>query len=172
MKANDIIKTTLTFMIFVLFHVLIVKYFVIASVGLCFFLFGFFAHTIAHFANTIAFVDFFLTGFFVDLFYDTAGIHIFASVAIIYFRPKIITLLTPLGGYDKIDEISISSMGVRWFLTYSFILILIHSTLVFVLQAGGFSSFHWTIIKIFCTSIFTTFMVCSFLYLLFTSKTN
>ncbi|TAF74203.1 MAG: Rod shape-determining protein MreD [Bacteroidetes bacterium] len=170
MKANDIVKTALSFMIFVIFHVLIVKYFVIGSVGLCFFYLGFLLTLSLSIPIPLLLLISFLVGFFVDLFYDTPGIHTFASVAIMFLRPKIITLLTPLGGYDEIDEITISSMGVRWFITYTLILLVFHTLIVFLMEASGFSYFHWTLSKVFCTTIFTTFMICSFQYLLFTPK--
>lgn len=170
MKANDIVKTALSFMIFVMFHVLIVKYFILGSVGMCFFYLGFLLPMSLSLPMPLMLLIAFVIGFFVDLFYDTIGIHTFACVAIMFLRPKIITILTPLGGYDKIDELTISSMGVRWFITYTTILVLLHTLCVFILEAGGFSYFYWTMVKVLCTTIFTTFMICSFQYLLFTPK--
>lgn len=57
----------------------------------------------------------FVTGFTLDIFYDTGGIHAAATVLLAYLRPYILLLLTPRDGYDQNDSVNLHIMGWRWF---------------------------------------------------------
>lgn len=112
----------------------------------------------------------FSTGLFVDLFYDTIGIHAAAATVFMFIRPQIIRGLTPLGGYNEIEEISIKSMGIRWFITFTLLLAIFHHFIVFLLEAFGFGLFYWTLAKTFSSAIYSTIIIVSFQYIFFTSS--
>ncbi|TAG59874.1 MAG: hypothetical protein EAZ27_00160 [Cytophagales bacterium] len=170
MNPNEFIKMTFSFLVFVLLHVLLFKYFVLADIALCFLYIGFILTISISFPVPILLLIGFFTGFFVDLFYDTIGIHIAATTLVIFIKPKFVSLLMPLGGYDDVNEISIQTMGIRRFATYCFFVILIHTFIVFFMEAYGFSIFHITLLKTFFSSIFTTLMVVIFQFIFFTKK--
>lgn len=109
----------------------------------------------------------FFIGLFLDMIYDTLGIHASACVAITYFRPAIVRLLTPLGGYDNDVEISIKTMGIRWYSIYVLVIVFVHLFILFFLEAGGFNTFYWTLAKVFASLLFTSFFIISFQFLFF-----
>ncbi len=170
MKQNELIKIAISFIVFVLLHTLLFKHFVFLDVALCFLYIGFILTLPISIPMPILLFVGFFTGFFVDLFYDTIGIHIAATLIIVYIKPRFVALLTPLGGYDEINDISIESMGMRRFITYCFIIIFIHSFVVFFMESAGFSFFYMTILKTFFTSILTCLFVVLIQYIIFTPK--
>lgn len=170
MKQNEFIKTTISFIVFVLLHTLLFKHFVLWNVALSFIYIGFILTLPISLPMPILLIIGFLTGFFVDLFYDSIGIHIAATLIIIYIKPKFVSLLTPLGGYEEINDISIETMGMRRFITYCFIVIFIHSFIIFFMEAAGFSLFYMTLLKTFFTTLLTSFFVVLIQYIFFTPK--
>jgi hypothetical protein len=101
----------------------------------------------------------FLMGFAVDLFYESIGLHAFASVMIMYVRNYWLNSLTPQGGYDSNSVPSVAMNGVQWFLVYSMPLIFLHHALLFFMEAGGFGMFWYTLWKVLTSTIFTTVVI-------------
>lgn len=111
------------------------------------------------------------TGLIVDIFSDTLGIHSAACVLIMYLRPHWVGVLTPQGGYDNgISEISWHKMGSKWFISYIFVLILIHHATIFFIEASNFSLFFLTLLKIICSSFYTLAWVMLIQYLFFSPR--
>ena len=63
---------------------------------------------------TVAFV----TGIIVDVFYNSAGMHAGACVAMMFFRPLFVNILEPRGGYDNNPLPNRTKLGTPWFLQY------------------------------------------------------
>jgi len=168
MKANNIIRYIFSFLIFVLLHVVFVKYFIFFDVAVCLLYVGFIMMLPMTLPIPILLLLSFLTGLFVDLFYDTAGVHAASCVAIMYLRPRIVALLTPLGGYDEIADLSINAMGIRWFIIFTLLFTFVHLTFVFMLEAFSFSYFYWTMLKVITSTLFSSFMIIVFQFLVFT----
>lgn len=95
-------------------------------------------------------------GMFVDIFYNTIGANAAAMVLIAFLRPTIIRFLTPQRGYDERQVLSINSMGLTWFITYIVILTFIHHLVLFSLEASDFGLFLPVLLKVICSTIFTT----------------
>jgi hypothetical protein len=95
-------------------------------------------------------------GMFVDIFYNTIGANAAAMVLIAFLRPTIIRFLTPQRGYDERQVLSINSMGLTWFITYIGILTFIHHLVLFSLEASDFGLFLPVLLKVICSTIFTT----------------
>lgn len=111
----------------------------------------------------------FLTGFFMDLFYDTLGIHAAACVIMCFCRSYVVNLFTPIGGYDEGFSISIHYPGVRWFVTYSAILLFVHHLVLFYVEASSFNMFFYTFLKVVCSTIMSFSLIVG-QQLLFTSN--
>lgn len=62
----------------------------------------------------------FFMGLTVDLFYDSIGVHMSATVFLAFIRPYILKLIEPRGGYPT-QEMGPTKyhFGTNWFLTYS-----------------------------------------------------
>ena len=108
----------------------------------------------------------FLTGFIVDIFYDSLGMHAFACVLIMYLRNYWLNLITPQGGYDTYAIPSVTMGGPRWFLVYVAPLVFLHHALLFYIEAGGFGLFWFTLWKIVASTFFTmlVIMIIQFLF--------
>jgi len=96
----------------------------------------------------------FIVGWIVDVFYDTHGLHAFAIVLIAYLRSFIFNILTPANGYDDRSRISLQEMTWLWYLPYVGSMLLIHHTVLFLLEASDWSLLGLSLLKIF----FSTFL--------------
>jgi hypothetical protein len=67
------------------------------------------------------------TGLFVDLFYDTFGIHASASVILMAVRGIILDRIQPKGGYNLNKGLTPDSYGWNWFFRYVFFTYLVFS---------------------------------------------
>jgi hypothetical protein len=114
----------------------------------------------------------FLSGFTIDMFYNTNGIHAAATVLVAFLRPYIINFLTPRGGYDEGVHISIKTLGLGWFISYSAIIILIHHATLFFIWSLGYDIFLITVGKILASSFFTLGIVLLVQFLIQSPKKN
>ncbi len=70
-------------------------------------------------------------GLFMDSFYNTLGVHAGACVATAFFRPYLLGLLTPRGGYHLSHNLVPANYGHPWFLRYTGILVFSHLLIYF-----------------------------------------
>ncbi len=101
----------------------------------------------------------FFTGFTIDIFYDSMGLHAFAMVLMSYLRNYWLSVITPQGGYDAGNSPTIAANGVQWFLVYSIPLVFIHHFVLFFLEASGFEMFWYTMLKIISSMFFTMIVI-------------
>ncbi len=101
----------------------------------------------------------FFAGMAVDVFYNTIGANAAAMTLIAFLRPSIISLLTPQRGYDERQTLSLSSMGLTWFITYTVVLTVIHHFVLFLLEASDWGLFFPVLLKVICSTIFTTVVI-------------
>ena len=81
----------------------------------------------------------FLLGFFIDLFGGSLGFHSTATVFIAFVKPAISKITIPHNILEDTDEISLNKIGTKSFITFSLIIILIHNTLLFILEHLDFN---------------------------------
>ena len=99
----------------------------------------------------------FFLGFFIDLFSGSLGFHSTATVLLAFVKPAISRISIPhniLGDYDKI---SMTKIGSKSFITYAFLLIIIHNTVLFSLEHLSFSFSIFA--KIVSSSILTLVLI-------------
>ncbi len=101
----------------------------------------------------------FVLGITIDMFYDTAGMHAAACVALAYIRPGILKLFSPRDGYEIGTQPTIQYLGVPWFISYSAILIVLHHFILFYIEIFRFSEFFSTLLRVIVSSIFTLLLV-------------
>lgn len=112
----------------------------------------------------------FVIGFFIDIFYDSLGIHMAASVLMVYLRSYWINLITPRGGYEVGMEPTLKLMKFEWFATYSLPLIFVHHFALFYIETGGFSLFFFTFVKVVSSVVFTFVTIVLLQYLFYPSR--
>jgi hypothetical protein len=101
----------------------------------------------------------FIMGFFIDMFYDSLGLHAFSCVLIMFVRNSWLARLTPQGGYDVGAIPGIAASGIQWFLTYTIPLVLLHHTVLFFIEVGGFQHVGFTLGKVLCSTVYTTIVI-------------
>ena len=112
----------------------------------------------------------FVTGLMVDVFYDTLGIHAASCVLIMYLRPYYFSLVAPQGGYDARVIPSIRDLGFIWFMVFTLIFVFIHHLMVFFIEAGGGQMFFYTLLKVFFSTLFSSFVIILIQYIFYPSK--
>lgn len=164
MNRETILKIV-TFFTYVLFQVLLFNNMVLWGKGFAFIYVGYLLTFPIELGIIPAMLIGFATGISIDIFSNTLGIHASASVLLMYVRPYLLSILTPHGGYPSGVLPRPSTMGFGWFSTYSIILILIHHTFLFFVEAGGFQLFFFTLQKVILSALFTYSVVMLIQYL-------
>jgi cell shape-determining protein MreD len=111
----------------------------------------------------------FLTGFTIDIFSNSAGMHAAACTFMGYSRPLVLKLMQPRDGYEFNSSPSLSEMGPNWFLTYASIMVFIHHFTYFFIEIFRFNEFLSTIFRVILSSI-TTLVLIVITQLLFSRK--
>ena len=111
-------------------------------------------------------VAFFL-GFTIDVFYNTFGMHAASTVLMAFSRPFILKSFSPRDGYETGTFPRIYYYGLKWFLKYSLLLVLIHHSFLFILEIFRFGEFLHTFIRIIASTLLTTLLVVVSQYFIF-----
>ena len=111
----------------------------------------------------------FLIGIFVDLFYDSPGIHASAGVFTGYVRGLVLDLLEPYEGYNVDDSPTIETMGIGWFMGYASILLGLHLFYYFSVEAFSFV-FLFEILMNTIFSFIASFIILMLFLLIFRPK--
>lgn len=101
----------------------------------------------------------FSMGLAVDWFMATPGLHAGATLFLAFMRPAVIRLVSGAQSPDTDESPGMYDKGKRWFLTYSFTLILLHHTVLFFLEAFSFARFTDTILRISLSTFFTELII-------------
>lgn len=97
-------------------------------------------------------------GFTVDVFSNTFGMHAAATVFIAYLRPFLIHYQMKSRGAER-AEVGIRAQGFGAFLGYVFPLILLHHSLLFLIEINHFGMILYTLIRIGASVLFTTLLI-------------
>lgn len=100
----------------------------------------------------------FVTGFIVDVFSNTFGMHASATVLIAYLRPFLIQYQMDSKGAER-AEVGIRSQGLGSFLAYILPLILIHHSMLFLMEINHFGMILYTVLRIAASTLFTMIMI-------------
>ena len=112
----------------------------------------------------------FALGFFVDIFYDSLGVHAAATVMMAFSRKIVLGFLEPYGGY-ALDQIpTLKNMGFYWFFIYSGTLLAIHFVFYFSMEAFSFVFFFQILMNTIFSLIFSLLLL-FLIQLIFNSKT-
>lgn len=101
----------------------------------------------------------FLTGFIVDLFSGTVGVHTFATVMAGFVRPWILSLNVTAEASESDLSPSTHRNGLRWFLVYVVTVVLIHHLSLFYVEIFSFRNFFHTLLRVLLSTAATTFFI-------------
>jgi hypothetical protein len=164
MSRSTIIQA-ISFFFYLFFQVMILKNAVLFHTAFCFLYIAYLlllpVETNSLFLMLVAFI----MGFFIDMFYDSLGLHALSCVLIMYLRNFWLARLTPQGGYDNGAIPGIAASGLQWFLTYAIPLVFVHHAVLFFTEVGGFQYFGFTLWKVLCSTVYTTIVILIVQYL-------
>lgn len=101
----------------------------------------------------------FLLGLTVDVFSNTGGMHAAATTLIAFYRPLYLNAQSPREGYELAAVPHIKQFGIAWFIPYALLLIIIHHTALFFIEAFRFADFFRTLLKVILSSGLTFIFV-------------
>ena len=99
----------------------------------------------------------FLLGFIIDLFSGTLGFHSTASVLIAFIKPITSKITIPHNILGDINEITLKKIGLKSYLMFSLLLILIHNACLFILEHVDFNIYIFG--KIIASSFITLIII-------------
>lgn len=167
MSNRSYITVIISFFLYVLFQVLLLKNFILFDTAFCFLYVAFILLLPLEMGPLTLMLVAFVTGFTIDVFYDSLGINAAACVFIGFVRPYWLNMVTPRGGYEEIVIPNLKTMDFGWFFTYSLPLIFVHHLVLFFFEAGGFQLFFFTLSKVFFSAILTFFVIVITQYLFY-----
>lgn len=80
----------------------------------------------------------FFTGFILDIFSHTIGLHTMALTLVGFLRPRILAIVAPRDGYEFGSSVNVRDMGWSRYSVYALLLIFPHHLMLFAME--GFSS--------------------------------
>lgn len=96
---------------------------------------------------------------------NTGGINIIACVIISYVRNPLLSSLGPMDMGSENIRPSISSLGLKNYLTYTVILLSVHHLLFFYLEIFSFLYFFDTLLKVVLSLILSLTLIIIYQYI-------
>lgn len=100
----------------------------------------------------------FVLGLTIDIFSNTPGTHAFATVLVAFFRDGIIKLFTNLEEGNNPTP-SFYTFGVSAYIKYVVLIVIIHHSTLFFLEAFSFSHFWILLAKILLSALVTILLI-------------
>ncbi|WP_018619306.1 hypothetical protein [Spirosoma luteum] len=159
MTFREIVSTAFLFLLYLTLQILLVRNLVLFDYAFCFI----YIACILLLPNETSFswllLIAFATGFVVDIFYNTPGMHAAATVLMAFCRPLVVRSQIDVPGLESRIEFSLNELGTGAFFRYVFILALIHHTALFFIEASSLTLFIPTLIRVGASTLFTTFSI-------------
>ena len=153
------ITYAVSFFIYWLLQVLLFRNVAIFDTAFCFVYVGFLILLPIEISLTTLLLLGFSMGLAVDIFYDTAGVHAATMVIIAFIRPSILQFLRPSGGYEAVENPTLSKLGFNWFIIYAGIILLLHHSILFLIQGSNFSLWVSNFFVILASTVLSLFVL-------------
>jgi rod shape-determining protein MreD len=99
------------------------------------------------------------TGFTIDWFSHTAGMHTFTCTLVGYLRIHILKMFAPRDGYESGIQPNARFMGFNWFIRYATVIVVVHHFVLFFVESFTFHLFFATLLRIILSSIATLVII-------------
>jgi hypothetical protein len=159
MNTRSILQIVIFFVVFTAFQWLVTRNLNLGGIAFSFNYIGAILLLPIQFNPLIALVMAFALGLVTDSFYDTPGMHVFASVLTAWLRVWNAKILTPAGGYDEYNAVNMASMGIRWYLLFMLPLLFLHCLCLFIIEYASMADIGIILIKSLSSAVFTFFVI-------------
>lgn len=112
----------------------------------------------------------FATGFIIDMFSLTFGIHASASLLVLFIRPYIVTVLNGRKTTEGTEKPIPGFKDFNWLLGYTLILVFVHHFTITLLETFNFHEFLRTLGVSLANTAFTSLVIISLEYILIPFK--
>jgi len=167
---SSIITPVISFFIYWILQVLLFRNVALFDMAFCFVYVGFLLLLPLETSLTSLLLLGFAMGLAVDIFYDTAGVHAATMVIIAFIRPSLLQFLRPSGGYDNVESPTLSKLGFNWFIIYAGITLLIHHSILFLIQGSNFSLWFSNFFSILASTVLSLFVLVIGQFLFYRSR--
>jgi hypothetical protein len=164
------ITQVLSFFIYWILQVLLFRNVALFDTAFCFVYVGFLLLLPMETSLTVLLLLGFSIGLAVDIFYDTAGVHAATMVIIAFIRPSLLQFLRPSGGYESIEKPTLSKLGFNWFIIYAGITLLLHHSILFLIQGSNFSLWFSNFFVILASTVLSLFALVIGQFLFYRSR--
>ncbi len=96
-----------------------------------------------------------ILGLSIDMFSNTTGMHMAATLLIAYLRPFILSRFSPRDNYEPGTLPLPSYYGFPWFFKYAAILVFIHHFVYFIIESFSIENIVSILIKTIGSTLFT-----------------
>lgn len=97
-------------------------------------------------------------GIAMDIFTSTPGMHTTASTFLAFVRPIVLKYMAPRDGYETNDTASVRSMGYLWYLSHTTLLVFLHHSFLFIVEAFSIGGLIYTLWKAVLSTILTVLL--------------
>jgi len=101
----------------------------------------------------------FMLGITIDVFANTPGIHASATVFVAWARPFVIDSISQRDQFEEAMVPGISKFGFWWFFRYVTLMVFLHHTFIFFVEAFTFINFIQTITRIILSAVFSIVII-------------
>lgn len=170
MNNQHIPGLIISFVLYLLLQVTIVRNMVLFDVAFCYVYVAFLLLFPFEIRPVPLMIIGFICGLLIDIFYDTLGMHAAGCVLIAFLRPYWAKAVPPRGGYEMGMKPTIKVMGFIWFLIFTLPLIFIHHFVLFFVEVGGLHLLGFTIVKVISSTMLTFLVIVILQYLFYRSS--
>lgn len=118
----------------------------------------------------IQYIIAFFSGFIIDMFFQTFGIHAVASLMIIFIRPYFVFLLNGFRTSDGIFKPLPGIKDLNWIAIYVGALTFIHQLMVTLIETFNMKDFFHSLWITIINTFFTTIIIICIEYLFYSEK--
>ena len=106
----------------------------------------------------------FLLGMAVDIFSGTPGLNAAATVFMAFVRPFIIGITTRKSDIEDKNAPTITEMGLKWFIIYGLLLLLLHNLVLFWLEAFSIKLLGMVLLETILSALISLLMIVLIIY--------
>ncbi len=159
MTLREILVLISLFLLYLFLQILIVRNLVLFDYGFCFLYVACLLLMPNEMSQTWLLLLAFATGVIVDTFYNTLGIHAAATVLMAYLRPLIVRVQMSQRIQEARLEFTLQELGFSDFFKYVFVLVFIHHSALFLIEAGNLTLLLPTALRTLASALFTTLSI-------------
>ncbi|MCB0835881.1 MAG: hypothetical protein KDE26_05760 [Bacteroidetes bacterium] len=165
---NQILSHILAFAAYVFLQVTLQEELVLFRVAIPFFFIIFLFTLPFSIPQPVTYLIAFGMGLTIDMFSDHAasGVHAFSALLAIAARGRLAEIISTTN-FRNLTDISFKNQTPAWYASYLLPLIFIHHFSYFFLEAFTFQYFFFTLLKIFCSTIYTFLIGYALCYLFY-----